>query len=123
MAKILIVEDEPDIAAVEKAILGKGGYNVDIALGGAEGIRKIKTKKDDLILLDIRMPEVSGRDILEFMKKSKIETPVIVVTAVAATMDVRNELEAKYGIDGFVAKTYINTDLIKEVKRVLSLKK
>jgi DNA-binding response OmpR family regulator len=116
--RILIIEDESDVAETEKLLLEREGYSVEIALGGAEGIKKMPVYKPDIILLDIMMPKVSGKDVLESMKRSKTKIPVIVVTAVGATKELRDELEAKYRIDGFVSKTYIR-DLTKEVQSVL----
>ena len=101
-------------------------YLVDSALGGKEGLERIKNEKNgkyDVILLDIRMPEVTGRDILGWMKKEKITTPVIVVTAVSLATDVRLELEGKYRIAGFVSKMYMSKDLLTEIERVLAKKK
>ena len=122
MKKILIIEDEPDVIEVMRGLLQGKPYEVDAALGGEEGINKIKKQKPDLILLDIRMPNVSGRAILDLMKREKINIPVIVVTAVAATMEVRNELESKYNIAGFINKAYLQESLVSEIKRVLGKK-
>jgi CheY-like chemotaxis protein len=69
------------------------------------------------------MPDVSGRVVLDFMKKERIKTPVIVVTAVAAATEIRNELENKYHIDGFVSKTYLSNDLVPEIQKVLAKRK
>ena len=124
MGKILIVEDEPDVAEIIKMLVESKGYETEIALGGKEGLERIrKDKKYDLILLDIRMPEVTGRQILEIMKKEQIKIPVIVITAVAGALQIRSDLEARYQIDGFVSKPYLNRDLISEIERVLKKKK
>jgi len=121
--KILIVEDEPDVAEIIKMLVEEKGYEAEIALGGAEGLKRIVEGKYDLILLDIRMPEVTGRDILEAMKRKKIDIPVIVITAVAGALQIRSDLEARYRIDGFVSKPYLHRDLIGEIERVLKKRK
>jgi DNA-binding response OmpR family regulator len=122
MTKILIIEDEPDIATAMRMLLDTD-YKVEIAFGGKLGLQKVAKTDADILLLDINMPEVTGRDILDHMRKTGIKLPVIVVTAVACADSVRNELENKYGIDGFVSKTYLAEELQKEVKRVLSKRK
>ena len=78
MAKILIVEDEPDVAELIRMLVEEKGHDAEIALGGKEGLKRIrKDKRYDLVLLDIRMPEVTGRDILETAhlsaKKGRLE--------------------------------------------------
>jgi len=122
MTKVLIVEDEPDVATAMRLLL-ESGYKVDMALGGKLGLQRLAKTDADILLLDINMPEVSGRDILDHMKKSGMKLPVIVVTAVACAVSVRNELENKYGIDGFVSKTYLTEELQKEIERVLAKRK
>lgn len=118
--KILIVEDEPDVAEMMKMFLEDAGYNVDIAISGKKGIEKIKEKIVDIVLLDLRMPDISGRQILKMMKKENIKIPVIVVTAVACMDVVKTELQTKYNIDGFVSKPHLHEFLVDEIKRVAS---
>ncbi|VVB73425.1 Regulator of RpoS [uncultured archaeon] len=122
MTKVLIIEDEPDIATAMRMLLDDE-YKVEVALGGRLGLQRLAKTDADVLLLDINMPEVSGRDILDYMRKSGVKVPVIVVTAVACANSVRNELENKYRIDGFVSKTYLAEELQSEVKRVLSKRK
>ena len=119
MTKVLIIEDEPDIATAMKLLL-EDEYKVEVILSGKLGLQKLAKTDADVLLLDINMPEVSGRDILDHMRKNSITLPVIVVTAVAGSTAVRNELENRYRIDGFVSKTYLAEELQGEVKRVLS---
>ena len=76
-AGVLIAEDEPDVVAVMQGLLQGKEYLVDSALGGKEGLERIKNEKNgkyDVILLDIRMPEVTGRDILGWMKRENNNT-------------------------------------------------
>ncbi|VVB73437.1 Regulator of RpoS [uncultured archaeon] len=123
MAKILIIEDEPDVAESERMLLERDDFTVEIALGGAEGIRKIKSAKPNLIVLDLLMPMVSGTDVLDFLKKNGIGIPVVVATALSSVKGTRTELEKSYRIDGFVSKTYLAEDLVREVRSVLQMRK
>jgi DNA-binding response OmpR family regulator len=122
MTKVLIIEDEPDIATAMRMLLD-ADYKVEVALGGKLGLGKLAKTDADILLLDINMPEVTGRDILGYMRKTGSKLPVIVVTAVACAASVRTELENKYRIDGFVSKTYLTEELLDEVKRVLQKRK
>ena len=121
MAKILIIEDEPDIAETERMLLERDDFSVDIALGGAEGIKMMRSAKPDVILLDLMMPGVSGKDVLEHIKKNKVDIPVIIVTALSSAKGIRLELQKNYRIDGFVSKTYLVEDLVREVRSVLQV--
>jgi DNA-binding response OmpR family regulator len=117
--RILVIEDEPDVTRIMKMLLEKDGFSAETALGGAEGIKKIKSVKPDVILLDLLMPVVSGKDVLEYIKENKVNIPVIVVTALTSVKGVREELQQKYRVDGFVSKTYLVSDLAREVRSVL----
>ena len=121
--KILIIEDEPDVAETMKMILERDGFSVDIAFGGAEGMKKIQSVKPDVILLDLLMPVVSGEDVLEFIKKNKVDIPVVVVTALSSPKGTRQELLKSYRVDGFVSKVYLVEDLVREVRNVLQTAK
>jgi two-component system response regulator RegX3 len=121
--KLLIIEDEPDIAEMMKMLLKRDGFSAEIALGGEEGIKKIQRIRPDIILLDMLMPQVSGRDVLDFIKEKKVDIPVIIVTALSSPKGIRMELGKKYRIDGFVSKTYLAEDLVREVRSVLQVTK
>lgn len=63
MAKILIVDDDESFAEMTKIFLEKRGYDVLVANNGERGLEKIEEENPDLVLLDIRMPEMDGRDV------------------------------------------------------------
>ena len=117
MKKILIIDDEPDVARTMQLLLQHGGLEADVALGGAEGLRKMKDY--DLVLLDIMMPKMSGRQVLAEMKKRGLKAKVIIVSAVGLPDTMRNEFAALYPGTGFVSKPHINEDLVPETKKAL----
>ncbi|MFH1996577.1 MAG: response regulator [Candidatus Omnitrophota bacterium] len=84
--RILIVDDEKEICSIVKEGLEKiGGFAVDVAHNGKDGIRIAKNAKPDLILLDIRMPGMDGIEVLKRLKEDRatMEIPVVMLTAVA----------------------------------------
>jgi len=81
MAKILVVDDEKDICGTLRDIFIGEGYEVDIANSGKEAIKKVKTRKPDLILLDVRMPGMNGVETLKAIRKIDKEVPVAMITA------------------------------------------
>ncbi|VVC01597.1 Regulator of RpoS [uncultured archaeon] len=116
MKKILILEDDPDAAMSMKLLAESGGYSADISLDYREAISKMK--KYDLLLLDlILMPEMTGRKVLDLMGKLGIETPVIVVSAVALRRTVAEEISQSHPEVGFVSKTDMHTDLLPAIRK------
>jgi two-component system response regulator VicR len=82
MAKILVVDDEPEMVDILKLMLSAAGYGVETALSGADCLAKAKKGRFDLILLDIRMPRMDGWETLRRMKEKGIVdgTKVIILT-------------------------------------------
>jgi DNA-binding response OmpR family regulator len=84
MAKrILLIDDDAKILNLEKAILTQGGFEVEIALDGAEGIEKLKTGQYDVVVLDVLMPTMDGYDVARQIKllESHKNIPIVMVTA------------------------------------------
>ena len=82
MARILIVDDEPDLLSILSEELVKRGYQADAAFSGEEAIEKLKENRPDLVLLDIRMPGMGGLEALKRIREIGPDIGVIVVTAV-----------------------------------------
>jgi DNA-binding NtrC family response regulator len=81
MYKILVVDDEPQIAKVLQEFLVKEGFEAITALGGEEAIEIVNSDiKIDLMVLDMKMPKVAGSDVLKEMKKINKKIPVIILT-------------------------------------------
>jgi len=82
MARVLIVDDEPDAVELLQEFLTGKGYEVITAPNGEEAIRRVKADRPHLILLDVRMPGMSGLDVLRQVRQIDQEVGVIMVTAV-----------------------------------------
>ncbi|MFA5105396.1 MAG: response regulator [Candidatus Micrarchaeia archaeon] len=117
MARLLIVEDEKDVAETMKMLVESRGHKADIMLEPEKGLAK--AAKYDLILLDIMMPKMTGRQFLAKMKERGIRTKVIVISAIGLPDEVARELEAKYPGTGFVPKTDMADMLLPEIERYL----
>lgn len=121
--KILLVEDEAAIAKVfkDQLVLG-GGFEVDIASGGAQALQMLKSTKYDLMLLDLVMPEVDGEAVLQSMKESPEEyqkIPVIALTNVTSE-EVKKELE-QYNLKGYLLKLdVVPKELLEAVNNAFS---
>ncbi len=120
MGKIIIVEDESDVATTMKILIEARGYNVDIYLDPKKGLEA--AKDCDLILLDILMPKMTGRQFLDAMKKKGIKTKVIVVSAVGIPEEMRSDIGAKYPGTGFISKTELATELLFAIDKIMKKK-
>ncbi len=81
MNKILIVDDEGSIRLMLRRVLSNWEYDVDEAANGLEALQKIKKEKYAIILLDLRMPEMNGLQVIKELKKLDINTPIIMMSA------------------------------------------
>jgi two-component system response regulator AtoC len=82
MARVLVVDDEPDVLDLLDEFLTGKGYEVTTAQGGPEALRKAKAERPHAILLDIRMPDMSGLEVLRRVREADREVGVIMITAV-----------------------------------------
>jgi DNA-binding response OmpR family regulator len=82
MARVLVVDDEPDAVELLQEFLTSKGYEVATAFSGDEALRKIKEERPHLVLLDVRMPGMNGLDVLRQVRQFDQEVGVIMVTAV-----------------------------------------
>jgi len=118
--KILAVDDEEDIRMVVKDVLESSGFKVDTAKGGQEALKKMKKEKFDLVLIDFFMPEMSGRELLEAIKKdSQLKKTKCAFLTVASFPERGIEKLKKLGILDYIKKPFDNEDLINRVKKML----
>ena len=83
MYRALVVEDDPAIRRLVEKLLSRRGVEIDMASNGRAAIEKLRAKEYSVIVLDLMVPEVSGFELIEFLKKEKLRTPVAVVSAVS----------------------------------------
>jgi Fe-S-cluster-containing dehydrogenase component len=116
--KILVVDDEPMICKSCKEILEEEGYRVDMAHSGQEGVAKALEKAFDLLIVDMKMPDLSGMALLKRIKGEKLRTPVIMITAYST---VETAIEAmKLGASDYVPKPFTPDELSEVVRAVIS---
>ena len=119
-AKILVVDDNPDIVEMITVRLEANNYQVITALSGQEALDKIKQEVPDLILLDIAMPEMDGFEVGRRLKMDPDtkKIPVIMVTARSEHKDVLRSITEAGALD-YVAKPFRPDILLKRIKDVL----
>ena len=118
--KILIIEDEYSLADAIAETFKKENFAANIITDGEEGENEALTNVYDLILLDIMLPNKNGFKILDNLRKEKISTPIIILTAKSELCDKLNGLE--YGADDYITKPFHMRELIARVKVILKRK-
>lgn len=114
---ILIIEDEYSLADAISETLKKEKFNVNIKTNGEDGENEALTGDYDLILLDVMLPRKNGFEILENVRKEKIKTPIIMLTAKSEMADKLNGLEN--GADDYITKPFSTRELMARVKIIL----
>ncbi len=117
MSRILIIEDESDIADLEKDYLEMSDYEVDVRSTGREGLEAAKTKTYDLIVLDLMLPEMDGFEVCKEIRK-EINIPIIMVSAKKDDIDKIRGLGL--GADDYMTKPFSPSELVARVKAHLS---
>lgn len=117
MSKLLIVDDEEDIREFAKHFFQKRGIEVITASGGREALDLINLNRPDLVLLDVRMGDMTGVDVLTRVRESGNKTKVIMVTGVEDPVVIK-QVEA-LGIAGYVHKPLALDELERVVLREL----
>lgn len=115
--KILVVDDEADIALILKLQLEDVGYRTVRARDGLEALEQISREKFALILLDIKMPRMDGMQVLERVRQEYPDTGVVMMTA-HGSEDIAVEAMKNGAID-YIAKPFSTDDLVKKVERAI----
>lgn len=118
-AKILVVDDEPDVVDLVTYNLGQAGFQTLTAGDGAEALRKARSTSPDLILLDLMLPELDGLEVCKLLRRDSKTSgiPIIMLTAKAGEMDRIVGLEL--GAVDYVPKPFSPRELVLRVKKRL----
>jgi len=120
--KILVVEDEPDIAEGLQARLVLEGYEVILANEGKMGVEKARAEKPDLVIMDVMLPLVNGYEACKLIKQNKDtrHIPVLFLTALPRVDD--TEAAFKAGGDDFLNKPFTDERLLQKIHKFLPKK-
>jgi len=91
--RILVIEDDEEMRALLRDMIEEEGYKTDSVINGSEAFRKLAKESFDLIITDVRMPGLTGLDILPGIKKLQPDAPIIVITAFGSEEVQRKALE------------------------------
>jgi DNA-binding response OmpR family regulator len=112
--RILLVEDESKVARFIQQGLQAEGYEVEVASDGKVGEKKAQTESFDLILLDVLLPKKNGFEVLQTLRKEKVRTPIVMLTARGTTEDIVSGLDL--GADDYLTKPFVFNELLARVR-------
>ena len=119
MAKILVVDDEPDAVELVEFNLKNAGFEVLTAADGAAALKKARAALPDLVVLDLMLPEVDGLEVCKLLRRDSAtaDIPILMLTAKAAEID--RVLGLELGADDYVTKPFSPRELMLRVKGLL----
>ena len=117
--KILIIEDERDLAELVAFNLEKEGYRTILAFDGRTGLERVRSEKPDLLILDLMLPEMNGIEICKLLRKQESTSalPIIMLTAKGEEID--KVVGFEVGADDYLVKPFSTRELLLRIKAVL----
>jgi DNA-binding response OmpR family regulator len=117
MSRILVVEDEPNIAFGLEVDLTTEGYHVTVSRNGPDGLRLALAGGFDLIVLDVMLPGKDGFDVCRELRRSAVRTPILLLTA--KTQEAEKVLGLELGADDYVSKPFSARELRARIKALI----
>jgi two-component system OmpR family response regulator len=117
--KVLLIEDEPNIIEAISFILSRDGWDVKTHSNGHDAMDAVRTRRPDLVILDVMLPGKSGFDILQEIRADSelAATPVLMLTARGQVKD--RELAEKSGVSRYMTKPFANADVLEAVRSMV----
>lgn len=115
--KILLVEDEPKTAEYIKIGLTENGFDVELAANGQKALQEVISKPYDLLITDIIMPGMDGRELVKEVRKTNQDIPVLMLTALGTTEEIVVGFET--GADDYLVKPFEFKELLVRIKSLL----
>jgi len=118
-AHVLVVDDEPNLCVAVRRILEKGGYSVTTTTDGQTALQLVQEIKPDVVLLDLMMPGLGGRDVSRRIRESGSDTRIIYFTAKADAGYPSMLKELHEGVDAVLIKPATSRQILSKVDSVL----
>jgi two-component system response regulator MprA len=114
--RILVVDDDPMVATTVQRVLRPEGYDVDVALGGAQALEQARAHRPDLVVLDLLMPDIDGLEVCRRLRANG-DLPILMLTARSGTADRVRGLDT--GADDYLVKPFAYAELLARVRALL----
>ena len=115
--RILLVEDDKGIVRFVRKGLLENSFSVDVAANGEEGLNAVLHMKYDLVVLDILLPKMDGREVLKRLRSTDVQTPVVFLTAKDSEGDIVRGLNL--GADDYLTKPFSFNELLARIQAIL----
>jgi DNA-binding response OmpR family regulator len=115
--RVLVVEDEPQLARLVEMHLRDAGYDVTVAYRGADALRVVATRELDLVVLDLMLPDMDGLDVCRQLRKRRDFLPILMLTARSGEVD--RILGLELGADDYLTKPFSVRELVARVRAIL----
>jgi heavy metal response regulator len=119
--RILLVEDDKGIVRFVRKGLLENSFSVDVATNGEEGLNAVLHMKYDLVILDILLPKMDGREVLKKVRSTDVQTPVVFLTAKDSEGDIVHGLNL--GADDYLTKPFSFNELLARIQAILRREK
>jgi len=116
MTKIMIVDDEPDLREMVNLMLHKEGFQTDITESGEDFLNKIDGFQPDIVILDVMMPGLTTKEILEQLKRKKTKPRIILLTVVRYSDEEKQKLY-QMGIVDYITKPFELNHLVNTIQK------
>ncbi|MCB1868321.1 MAG: response regulator [Gammaproteobacteria bacterium] len=120
--KVLIVDDEQNIAISVEYLMRREGFDVSVAKDGEEGLAMIRSTKPDLVLLDVMMPKMDGFQVCSEVRADASLAGVRIIMLTAKGREAEIEKGLSLGADAYIPKPFSTSDLVSRVKALLEPK-
>src|SRR5689334_13011582 len=115
--RVMIIEDDVEIRGILSTLLTNGGYAVEEAGDGRSGLERAFLTRPDLVLIDLRLPELDGAEVCKRLRAGRLDCPIIVISAAGEEFD--KVLLLELGADDYVVKPFGARELLARIKAVL----
>lgn len=117
MTKVMVVDDEPDLREMINLMMQKEGFETEMAENGSDFLEKIEEFQPDLVTLDVMMPGLTTKEILEKLKEKNCKTKIILLTVVRFSEGEKKKLFEMGNVVEYITKPFEFDDLMDVVKK------
>ncbi len=117
MSKVMVVDDEEDLRNLVKLVMEREGFEVETAENGKDFLEKVSKFKPDFVILDVMMPGLTTKEILEKLKEKNVDPKIMLLTVVRFSDDEIKKLAEKGKIVDYLTKPFDVPELVSTVKK------
>jgi len=117
MSKVMVVDDEEDLRNLVKLVMEREGFEVETAEDGKDFLEKVSKFKPDFVILDVMMPGLTTKEILEKLKEKNVDPKIMLLTVVRFSDDEIKKLAEKGKIVDYLTKPFDVPELVSTVKK------